>query len=72
MDTERFEKYVEEKLVPMLGQYALGEPNSIVAMDNASIHNSDKVRDLIENARALLVYTAPYSPEKKTNRVHVR
>ena len=32
-------------------------------MDNASIHNSTRVREIIENAGAQLIYTAPYSPE---------
>ena len=47
----------------MLGKCYDGEPNSIVVMDNASIHISDRIRDLIEGAGALLVLTAPYSPE---------
>ena len=63
VDTERFERYVEHHLVPVLGNSARAEPNSIVVMDNASIHNSGKIRRMIEGAGALLVYTAPYSPE---------
>ena len=47
----------------MLGNSGEAEPNSIVVMDNASIHNSTRIRQLIEGAGALLVYTAPYSPE---------
>ena len=63
VDTTRFEEYVEHYLVPSLGRSDMREPNSIVVMDNASIHSSDKIRDLIEGAGAMLVYTAPYSPE---------
>ena len=63
VDTERFEQYLEECLVPVLGKYEFFEPNSIVVMDNASIHNSVRVKEIIEGAGALLVYTAPYSPE---------
>ena len=63
VDTERFEQYVEQHLVPVLGKSRDGDPNSIVVMDNASIHASDRIRDLIEDAGAKLVYTAPYSPE---------
>ena len=63
VDTERFEQYVEQHLVPVLGKSVNGEPNSIVVMDNASIHASDRIRDLIEEAGAKLVFTAPYSPE---------
>ena len=53
--------WVEEKLVPTLGNYALGEPRSVVIMDNATIHAG--VRDLIEGAGAKLIYLSAYSPE---------
>ena len=32
-------------------------------MDNASIHTSIRVREIIENAGATLIYAAPYSLE---------
>ena len=63
VDMERFEEYVEEYLVPMLGSFGRGEPRSVVIMDNASIHISLRVQELIENAGAKLIYTAPYSPD---------
>ena len=63
VDAERFEEYLEEKVRPILGNASRAEPNSIVIMDNASIHNALRVRDIIEGAGALLIYTAPYSPE---------
>jgi transposase len=49
MNTSKFETYVEEHLV--------------VIMDNASIHNSDCIEALIQGTGALLLYTAPYSPD---------
>ena len=61
MDTERFEMWVEERLIPLLGCYERGEPRSIVIMDNATIHS--RLEPLIEAAGAKLIYTAPYSPE---------
>ena len=63
VDGDRFEEYLETYVVPVLGRAIQNEPNSIVIMDNASIHNSTRVRDIIEGAGALLIYTAPYSPE---------
>ena len=65
VDRERFRQWVEEKLVPVLGNYRNGDPRSIVVCDNAEIHND--FADLIEEATgahcAKLVYTAPYSPD---------
>ena len=61
IDGERFKLWVEEKILPILGQYELGQPRSIVVMDNATIHSN--IGPLIEAAGAKLIYTAPYSPE---------
>ncbi len=63
VDSARFLEYVEECLCPCLGKYHLGEPRSVVIMDNASIHMSEEVRGLIESKGAVLIYTAPYSPD---------
>jgi transposase len=63
VDADRFEEYLREFIVPVLGKAVNEEANSIVVMDNASIHNSEKVRDIIEETGAFLIYTAPYSPE---------
>lgn len=64
VDTERFEEYTEEKLVPKLGNYSRREPNSVVLMDNAIIHVSEIVLNAIARAGAILIFTAPYSPDK--------
>jgi transposase len=63
VDTDRFVRYVEEKLVPVLGNFLKRERRSVVIMDNCSIHMDPRVRELIEAAGAILVYSAPYSPE---------
>ena len=63
MDTERFIEYVRTCLVPVLGNYWRKEPHSVVIMDNCSIHIDKRVRELIENAGAILIYSAPYCPE---------
>ena len=61
VDGERFKLWVEQKLVPLLGKYDAMEPRSIVVLDNASVHND--VEAMIEEAGAIVVYLAPYSPE---------
>lgn len=63
VDADRFVEYVEKKLVPVLGNYDRQEPHSVVIMDNCSIHLDPRVRTLIEGAGAIIIYSAPYSPE---------
>jgi len=47
VDRARFEDYVEHMLCPVLGDYRLGEPNSVVVLDNAIIHHHGWIPDLI-------------------------
>jgi hypothetical protein len=49
--------------VPILGNYANREPNSVVVLDNASIHHDQRIIDLIEGAGAKCLYLSPYSPD---------
>jgi len=52
-----FETYVDKVLVPEL------RPGDILIMDNLSSHKGPKVRELIEAARATLLFLPPYSPD---------
>lgn len=52
-----FEAFVEQVLVPQL------DDGDIVIMDNLSSHKRCRVRELIENAGARLVFLPPYSPD---------
>ena len=63
VDADVFRKWVKDRLCPVLGNYVDGEKNSIVVMDNASTHMSWEVMEMIEQTGALLLYTAPYSPD---------
>lgn len=63
VDGERFKLWVEEKLIPVLGKYHDGAPRSIVVLDNASVHHVDGIVEMIQEAGAKVVFTAPYSPE---------
>jgi len=61
-----FFRYFENFVVPVLGSYAKREANSIVIMDNASIHHAiiEKMESLAwEEKGAIILFTAPYSPD---------
>ena len=57
IDRDAFEAYVEQVLVPEL------RPGDLVVMDNLSSHKGPRVRSLIENAGAQLLFLPPYSPD---------
>lgn len=57
MDTEAFEVYLKQVLIPELPS------DAIVVMDNLSAHKSAAVARLLEEAGAQLRYLPPYSPD---------
>ena len=63
VDSEVFLEWVEDRLLPVLGQYDLMEARSVVILDNASIHHSEDTIALIESTGARVIFTAPYSPD---------
>jgi transposase len=56
-DGVAFETYIEHFLVPTL------KDGQIVVMDNLQVHKSKKVRELIEEAGAEILFLPPYSPD---------
>ena len=60
---ECFEEFVKDSLVPILQPFNCVNPNSIVVMDNASIHHVDPVARLILQTGALIRFLPPYSPD---------
>lgn len=63
VDGETFSQFIELHLLPHLLPFNGTNPNSIIVMDNASIHYNSKVAELIQSVGALLVYLPPYSPD---------
>jgi transposase len=61
----RFAQWVRTHLVPVLGSYIAGERNSVVVMDNASVHKGElsEVLRLIRGAGAVVEWLSPYSPD---------
>jgi transposase len=57
VDGKVFESYIEHLLAPKLKR------GQIVVMDNLSVHKSRRVRRLIEEAGAALLFLPPYSPD---------
>jgi len=56
-DTQAFERYIEQVLVPSL------QPGKIVVMDNLSAHTGPKVRQAIEAKGCHLRFLPSYSPD---------
>lgn len=60
-DTQVFEAFIET-LLPYYGRWP--EPKSVLVIDNASFHYSDKIQQMCNQAGVLLIYRLPYySPE---------
>ena len=60
VDQQRFELYIKEKVVPLIGRYDEGKPRSILVIDNATIHQ--RIREIIEHpdVGGKIIFTAPY------------
>lgn len=52
-----FEKWLEEKLLPEL------KAGQTVILDNATFHQSQRIRELVELAGCEIQYLPPYSPD---------
>jgi transposase len=57
VDADVFEAFVEKVLAPEL------KSGDVVVMDNLSSHKRPRTRELIEAAKAELLYLPPYSPD---------
>jgi transposase len=59
-DSSVFEDFIEQ-LLAHCGRWP--EPKSVLVMDNASFHHSERVEQLCADAGVKLVYLPPYSPD---------
>lgn len=59
-DSAVFEDFIEQ-LLQHCGRWP--EPKSVLVMDNASFHHSERVRELCEGAGVRLEFLPPYSPD---------
>jgi len=59
-DAIMFEDFIEQ-LLHHCGRWP--EPKSVLIMDNASFHHTDRIRELCSNAGVKLLYLPPYSSD---------
>jgi len=59
-DSAVFEDFLEQ-LLPLCGKWP--EPKSVLVMDNASFHHTERITQMCYNAGVKLVYLLPYSPD---------
>lgn len=59
-DTTSFEDFVEQ-LLQHCSRWP--QPKSVLIMDNASFHHTDRITELCSNAGVKLLYLPPYSPD---------
>jgi transposase len=59
-DTCAFEDFVDQ-LLQHCGKWP--EPKSVLVMDNASFHHSERIEQMCSDAGVKLVYLPPYSPD---------
>ena len=59
-DAEMFECFIET-LLPYCGKWP--EPKSVLVMDNASFHHSERMQQMCDDAGVVLLYLPPYSPD---------
>ena len=57
VDTEIFNTWIEKIFIPDLPE------NSVVVMDNAAFHKSEKTKELIKNYGHEIEFLPPYSPD---------
>ena len=60
---DTFYDFVCGTLIPNMHPFDGLSRNSIVVMDNCSIHHTERVRQLLDTAGILVIFLPPYSPD---------
>ena len=63
VDGDQFYLCVQKYLLPNLMPFDGINPHSVVIMDNASIHHTDEVVQMIQGVGAMVIFLPPYSPD---------
>ncbi|KAF7350719.1 Transposase domain-containing protein [Mycena sanguinolenta] len=59
-DRDTFIDFLRNDLLPEMNPYPA--PRSVILLDNARIHHSDEIRELVESFGCRIEYLPPYSP----------
>ena len=60
---DSFYEFILKHLIPQLQPFNGINPNSVVIMDNCTIHHVPRITEVIEEAGSLLHFLPPYSPD---------
>ena len=63
VDGDTFYLFVQRTLLPKFLPFDGHNPNSVVVMDNCSIHHVPEVIELIRSVGTIVVFLPPYSPD---------
>ena len=63
VDGDTFYDFVQSNLLPHLMPFNGSNPQSVVVLDNASIHHVDGIISMIQEVGALVLFLPPYSPD---------
>ena len=63
VDGDMFCNFIEKYLLPQLLPFNGINGRSVVVMDNASIHHTERATALIEEIGAIPIFLPPYSPD---------
>ena len=63
VDQERFLQSIKANIIPLLGNFAMGEPRSVVVLDNAFVHKDGEFVRLSELHGGIVIWNAAYSPD---------
>ena len=60
---EEYFDFLRGSLIPQMLPFDGINPNSILIMDNCSVHHTDEVTGLLQDSGILVLYLPPYSPD---------
>ena len=60
---EEFHDFIRSTLIPNMHPFNGESDNSILVMDNCSIHYVDEILELLQSAGILVIFIPPYSPD---------